>query len=272
MVKELALFAGELRSHFCGLACGQFFEQRAQHFVGVQTASRRRFARRAADHDNDFAARGIRFPVGPCAKFFEGTVAEFLVQLGDLARDAGGTRGAERHRGVGEHFLQAVRRLVEDQRARVGCERGEPLAARFRFRGKKTFVTEAVGRQAGGGQRGDDRGGAGHRHDANAGVAHRADQRKAGIVYQRRAGVTDERAGFAGQQALQHGVDAHAFIVFVQGKARRIDAEFREQPAAVPRVFAENAIDFVKNPFGAARHVFTIADRRGDHVENSSLR
>ena len=105
-----------------------------------------RAARGGADHDDDLAPRCARRGVLRGERV-ERAATDLLVQLGQFARHRRGPR-AEFEREVGERLREPARRFVEDQRARHGGQRVDPLAARRAPRRQEALEEEPVGRQA----------------------------------------------------------------------------------------------------------------------------
>src|SRR5690606_10028183 len=99
------------------------------------------------DNDDNFSATRVRVFARPLFKRVQRAVAELLMQLGDLARDARFTFPAKQRAGVREHLGKTMRRLVENQGACFLRKRFEPGTTCRCTRGQETLVAETVCRQ-----------------------------------------------------------------------------------------------------------------------------
>ena len=136
----------------------------------------------------------------------------------------------------------------------------------FGLGGEEAEEGEAVGRQAGQGQRGDDGAGArdgGHRDAGGAGVA---DQLVAGVGDERRAGIGDQSHRLAAHPLDQARPDPVG-IVIVIGQHRPLDADMVEQLGGDPAVLDGDQVGARQYVGGARAQIGEIADRGGDDIE-----
>src|SRR6185312_1984765 len=185
-----------------------------------------------------------------------------LELLGQLQRHDAAALGAEDFGHRAQAFGQPPRRLVEHQRLGARREVAQRLLAPLGFGRQEAEKAKGIGRQAGHGQRTQQRRGARRREHRQAALASGAHQRKARIAEERRAGVGDQRHAAAAPQILEDGADQRALIVLVQRLARRADAEMLAEPGAGPRVLAVDHVGRGQGLEPTQRHVAQIADRR----------
>jgi hypothetical protein len=157
-------------------------------------------------------------------------------QLGQLARQHHRPVVTERCSHVVQRLVDAMGRLVEDQRARLGRQSRQAFAARRGLGRKEAFEDEAVAGQARHAQRGDRSAGARHRRDADAGGTRGADHAETRIADQRRTRIGHQRQRFAAQQARDQLRGLGVLVVLVQRQQRPFQTEMREQLAGVWRV------------------------------------
>ncbi len=189
-----------------------------------------------------------------------------LVQLGELARHRG-LPLAEHGRHVGEAFSQPGRRLEEHQRSRHTLKLGKPRPARALLGRQESREQERIGRQPGAAKRRQQRAGARQARHAMVFVQTIAHQLVAGIGYERRAGVADQRYRLA---ARQLGQDARALalgVVLVIGAQRSRDGIVRQQRTAVAGILAVDHIGPRQGGQRAQGDVGEVADRRRHQIE-----
>ena len=171
-----------------------------------------------ADHDHDLAAGLVPEPAGELA---EGAARDLLMEFGELAADCGGPVGGE----LGERpqrLRQAPRGLEGDQRLRR-LEHSLELAGPTR---EKALEAEAVRRQTGGNQRGDDRRGPWQHLEVEVAVDAGSDQSKPRIGDRGRAGVGDEGDVVAALDPLGQIPGALRLVPLVVGdQPQRLDLE-----------------------------------------------
>ena len=135
--------------------------------------------------------------------------------------------------------LDAVRRLVDHHGPRFGRDVGQTTRTFLARTRKKALEHVARRREPRDHERGHGCDRSGHGRHAEAGVERRPHQSFAGVGDARRAGVGDERDVVAGEQCLEHVVDATQLGVLVAHReAGGSDAGVLEQPARPPGVLA----------------------------------
>ena len=162
-----------------------------------------------------------------------------------------------------------MRGLVEDQRARLVGQPLQVFAARLRLGRQEAFEHEAVARQPGHAERGDQRAGTGHRADRNAGGTRRTHQPEARITHQRGAGIGHQRQRLARKQARHHSFSDGVLVVFMQRHQRRTDTEMGQQLAAAAGVLGADRGDRAQGLLRTLAEIAQVADRRGHHEECS---
>ncbi len=147
-----AQLAGHVRD--CGLAIAPSREMRAQRGLDIV---RRRGLRlwRTRDHE-DVLAAGLDLG-DVCSRVAERAAPHLLVELGELANHHDATLVAERGGEVADRRGDAMRSLVQHDRARLRGEHGEPGGASRSLAGQEPLEHEAPGRHAAHDQRSDRR-------------------------------------------------------------------------------------------------------------------
>ena len=97
--------------------------------------------------------------------------------LRDLARDHQRPLATERRAELRRGGANAMRGLVDHERARLARDRGQQLAPRLRRRRQKAQKQQAIGIEPGRGHGGDRGAGAGNRHHRKPCRAHRSHER-----------------------------------------------------------------------------------------------
>ena len=172
---------------------------------------------------------------------------------------------------VFEAFQQPVRRFVEHPGALLASQRLQALAAAMGLGRQEAFETEPVRGQTGGAEGGDQGAGAGDRGHQHTGFAGLAYQMKARIGNQRCARIGDQRHILARQQTLHQSGTLVPFVVIMTGGGRGGDTEVLQQASAVPGVFGGDQADRAQHLEGARGDVLQIADRRGDNVKGTGV-
>jgi 4-amino-4-deoxy-L-arabinose transferase-like glycosyltransferase len=228
----------------------------------------RRSARRCTgDDDGHLAAHGVARRRGPERR--EAAAVDLLVPFRQLAAD-GRLAVAERGFGGGEEEAEPAPGLEEDERARLGGERGEAGRARRRTVGEEPLEDEAVGGDAGHGDERHRGRRPGDRHHRDAGVDGAAHEVIPGIGDAGRAGVADEGDARAGREPRDDGGRARPLDRVVVARERAGDAVVREQRARVPGVLRRDQVDLAEDAQRPQRHVLEVPDRRGDDVEDAA--
>ena len=220
---------------------------------------------RRRDHDDHLAAR---FRAARVVGGERGEIAapDFLVQLGELARDRGFAR-PEPGREIGERLGKARPAFEQHEGGGDARQLGNPRAPCGFLGGQEALEEEPVGRQSRHGQRHQRRGGAGrgaHRMPGRNGFAH---QPVARIGDQRRAGIGDEGDGLTGREPLQDFRPHRFGIVVVIGDERRRQAVVVEQLAGHARVLAGDEVGRGQNLQRPQGDVAQVPDRGRDRVE-----
>lgn len=167
---------------------------------------------------------------------------------------------AQRRPDTAGRFIQHARMgSSDDVRDRVSARATATL--------EKSEESEALGPEARGGERGEQRGGAGDGHDGDPGRYGRGHESSAGIRQQRRAGVRDERNVLPRGQPLEDLRRGLRLVVLVIRAGGRRHFVMVEQPARVARVLGQDDGYRAKNLYGAKRDVAEVSDRRADEIE-----
>jgi hypothetical protein len=216
------------------------------------------------DEQCDFAFGGALFERSE--KFGKLAAAEFFVELGDFAGDAGGAV-AENFAGVGDAFGDAMRGFVKNDGAVLDAQALEDAAAfagavRQKTHEQKFFVGQAAGREGG-----EECGWSGHRNDRDMVPQTKSDKAMSGIGDQRHASVADESDFRALLERDKKFRRAGQFIVLVVADERLANLEVGEQLLRVACVLAGNLVDFLEDAKGAEGHVLEIANRGADEVQ-----
>jgi hypothetical protein len=85
-----------------------------------------------------------------------------------------------------------------------------------------------------------------------------------GIGYKRRPGIGDKSNALARGQFSQHARPLFVGVVLMVGPHRRVNAEVRQQCAAVTRIFAVDGVRTGQHGQRSQRDVRQISDGRGD--------
>jgi len=216
-----------------------------------------------ADEQRDFAFGGSLFERGE--ELGEFAAAEFFVELGDFAGDAGGAV-AENFTGVSDTFRDAVRSFVKNDGAILDAQALEGAAAfaaaiREKAYKEKFFIGEPTG-----GQRRKKCRWPGNRNDGNMMAEAESDEAMARIGNQRHARVADERDFRALFERDEQFGGARHFIVLVVADERFANFVVAEELLCVACVFAGDLIDFFQDAQGAEGDVLQIAYGRANEV------
>ena len=131
-----------------------------------------------SDDESDFALGGT---LGEgSGEFGEASVAKFFVELGDFAGEAG-VAVAEDFAGVGDGFLDAMRRFVKDDGAVFDAETFEGAAAFTAARREKSGEEKFFVGHAGSAERGESGGRSRNGDDRNAMADAKGNEAMAGI-------------------------------------------------------------------------------------------
>jgi len=200
------------------------------------------------------------------------------VQLGQFARHDDVLRGAEDRLDVGQRVQNAVRSLVEDERAAArvavaaqGFERCAPLALLRRqksVKGKRLGV-QAASRKAGSGKAaGNERADRGvrtrHGKDGDSGGDGGGGDLSAGVGDSGRSRVADHGDSRSRLERRCQLKGTARLIMHVIADSGGANLEVVEQLLRLARVLAGDAIDRAQHTQGAQGDVFQIADGRGN--------
>jgi hypothetical protein len=266
---DAAFFRGELQRFFAvelGLV-HELFHARGEGLrgVGVVTCFR---GVGGADEERDFAAGGALFErSGDLGEF---AAEEFFVQLGDFPGEAG-RAVAENFDGVGDAFLHAVRRFVENDGAILDAKAFERAVAFAGARGEEADEEKLFVGKAGSGERREERGGAGDGNDGNLVAKAKSDEAVAGIGDQRHARVADERNFGALLESDKKLWRAGQLVVFMIADERLRDFVVVQELLRVAGVFAGNLVGLAQDAQSAQGDVFEIADGCGDEIKAAAF-
>src|SRR6266511_1719210 len=193
---------------------------------------------------------------------------DLLELLGQLTRhhDLGLTEHLPDRLERGE---RAMGRLVAHDGHLEIAERFEPVPALPRLHGQEAGEDEAVGGNARGRERGNDRGGSGHRHHGNPRGPRFPHEQETGIGDAGRARIRDEGHGLALVQGLDDGRTLGELVVLEVARDGHVYAEMGEEGTRAARVLAGHQPNFLEYSKGTDRDVFEIADGRSDHVQRA---
>src|SRR3569832_811919 len=269
-IEPIASLAADPRGQRHGLFERHLRQHQAQHALRLRAQLVRRPRLRTAHQHHDLALLLIGVGPHPRGELAERRGAHGLVYLGELARQHRLARDSEYLCHVIECRGDAMRRLVKNQRARIGLELGESCAARGRFCRQKTFEGKTIGRQARHRQGRDRCARTGHRNNAHSRLVRRAHQVITGIAQQRRARIADERAGLARAEPRDEPPTLFTLGVFVQCNRGRRDIEGPQQRRTVTRVFRGDHVHPLQYRDRARRHIAEMAERRRHHIQHAA--
>src|SRR5512143_839101 len=220
---------------------------------------------RASDDHRDLALRRLLSEAR--GQLGRGAADELFVQLRDLTSDDDAAPGRDR-REVRQEVRKAVRALVEHDRAALGEQPFEHAPARPALLLDEAHEGELPGRQAGGDERRDGRGGSGDRHDLMAGVDRGTNELLARIGERGRSRVRDERDVPATVQ-LPDELDRLPAVVEVgvRREVLRLDPVAPQQDLRVSGVLARDHVHLLQDPERAMRDVLEVPDGRRDEIE-----
>ncbi len=242
-------------------------QQHRQRFVELRGGWLRRG--RALDQDHGLASRQVRVALSALRELAEAAAIERLESFGEFTRDTGAPCRATGRGQVREATGDAMRRLVDHERARFRRELGEASPSRGRASGQKSLEAEAIAGQAGGGERRDRGAGPRYGRDDDASLGGGRDEQVARIAHERRAGVGNEGDALAVAQAADELRHAGPLVVLVQRNERPLKTELPEQAPAMPRVLGGNRGSSRENLARSGGNVAQVADRRRDDVEHA---
>src|SRR5437879_2196198 len=169
---------------------------------------------------------------------------------------------------IGEQIADAIRALVQDERATRAEKLGELAPTRAALFFWKTDEREFAGRQSRRDERGDRSGRARDRHDLVPSRDRRGDELLAGIRKAGGAGIGHERDV---PPAIHLANELrHLAAVVELGVARevlRANLVLAQKDLRMSRVLARDHVDLLKDPQRAQRHVLEIPDRGRDEIE-----
>ena len=213
------------------------------------------------NHQSDFPLRRMSFE--RLEKFGESAAAEFLMDLGDFARQAGGPV-AENGGGIGDRFRDAMGRLVEDEGAILDAKSFQCTLAFAGAGREETEEKEFVVGKAGSGKRGEKCDGAGNGDHRDVVADRECDEAVAGVGNQRHTCIADERD----VGTLFHGENkfgsASEFVVLVIAHEWLVNIEVIQEFERVAGVFAGNLIDFFEDAKCTQGDIFQVADGSGN--------
>ena len=179
-----------------------------------------------SDDESDFAFGGA---LGErSGELGEAAMAEFFVELGDFAREAG-VAVAEDFASVGNGFVDAMRRFVKDDGAVFDAETFEGAAAFPAAGGEKTGEEKFFIGHAGSAKRGESGGRSGNGDDRNAMADAERNESMAGIGDKGHAGVADESDFGALFERENEFGSAREFVVLVVADERLVNLEVGEK-------------------------------------------
>ena len=163
----------------------------------------------------------------------------------------------------------AVRRLVEDDRARLAGELGEPFGATRPAAGEEPLEHPTSGGQPADAERHHHRRGSGDGGDVESGIDRSAYQSLAGVADAGRTGVAADRDDRSlGEEAdhIRHPVELGVLVH--DDEPLGTDAMAVQQPAGAAGVLARDDVGVAKGGEGSLGEVAEIADRCRDEDES----
>jgi len=221
----------------------------------------------ARHHHHEFAPALVGIGPDSLAQFGQRPAQHGFKLLRHFTADRRTPLRAETHGQVAKTLRDSVARFEKHQRARLGPQSLQELAASRTPGGQKTFERKAVGGQSTDRQRRGDGTRAGDGHDVDTLGRRKSDQPITGIGQQRGARIGNQCDGLAALQAAKQMWRLLLLIVFVQGQQLPVQPVAGQQRAAVPRVLGRDNIHFCQYTECPQRDVLEIADRRRHHVE-----
>ena len=188
------------------------------------------------------------------------------MQFGQFAADRGRTRTKACGK-IGERRGQTRAAFEQHQSHGNGGERRDAFLSRRLFGRQKALEEKAVGRQAGGSERGQHRRSAGHRNDSEARLDRFAHQFVAGIGNKRRAGIGDQRDRLAFGQAGENFRAGLGRVVLVIRRERCRDAVMLGELAGDAAVLAGDDVGGGENFQSAQTDIAQVSDRRRDQIK-----
>ncbi len=171
--------------------------------------------------------------------------------------------------GVGDGFLDAVRRFVKNDGAVFNAQALEGAAAFTVAGGEKTGEEKFLVGHAGSAERGESGGRSRHWNDGNAMADAKGDESMAGIGDERHAGIADQSDSCALFERKYDFGSASEFVVLVVAHQRLVNVVVGEKLLRVAGVLAGDLIDFLEDAKGAESDVLEVADGSADEIETA---
>ncbi len=211
----------------------------------------------------------IQIRADPGLQLPGGQAAQGLERLGQFASEHDVAIRSEDGHQVGHAIVEAMGRLVEDERSRVLAQRRQPPLTTHRLGWQEAFEAEAIRGQTGRRERGDQSAGSRNRRDPDPLGARRPHQVKARVGDQRRARIGNQGDVLPRQQPGDEAPPRIPFIVIVAGRKRRLDAEMAQQARRMTGVFGGDQGHIAQDLEGAGGDVVQVADGRGNHIKST---
>ena len=187
------------------------------------------------------------------------------MQLGQLTAERDRAVRTEGSGQVVQRAAQLVRGLVEDHRAGLVLQKGQPFAAVPLGDGQKALEHKAGRGLAAGRQRCDAGRCRRDGHDPDAALVGLADDLLAGVADAGHTGIAAQGAILPGLDAVQDGL-AVVERVLIVADHRLFEAQMVEQPQRDAGVLSRDEVRQAEGSRHTRRHVIQIADRRGDKI------
>ena len=175
---------------------------------------------------------------------------------------------------VGEGAGQAVRRLVEHDRAAFGGHRGHALGAARALARQEALEHEAAGRQPAGHQAGERGRRAGHDHDdvARPPTAAATSRSPGSEMPGMPASLTTATRSPRSRRASTSATAPASVWSFTTSSTGAPHTDVGEQPPGAPGVLARHRVGAAELLDGPGRQVAEVADRRADEHEGAAHR
>ena len=195
----------------------------------------------------------------------ESRLFDLLVQLGQLTAERDRAVRTEGSGQVVQRAAQLVRGLVEDHRAGLVLQKGQPFAAVTLGDGQKALEHKAGRGLAAGRQRRDAGRCRRDGHDPDAALVGLADDLLAGVADAGHTGIAAQGAILPSLDAVQDGL-AVVERVLIVADHRLFETQMVEQPQRDAGVLSRDEVRQAEGSRHTRRHVIQIADRRGDKI------
>ena len=221
---------------------------------------------RSIDDQDEFAFAAVIVFREPGSGVSKPAAMNAFEALGDLPGDDKHSLIAESRRESSDHGGNAMRRLVEHQRARIIAQTLQRFGPRRRRRRKEAAEHPLRRADARCRQRGDERARPRNGHDGVTRFRDSTHKLGARIADRGRSGIGNQRHALACGEPGDDLARASSLVVLVQGNERCADAVMRRQQSGNARVLGGDDVDLTQHIECAKRDVAQVSDRRRHHI------